>query len=296
MLYAFWQSAFISIFSYAVLITGCIIGFIDSVPIVISLLIIVISLMLRIGAIKTAQICYFNSLRLSEKDIDGFIAFQEKLSEKVNIRIKGTIYMNIIVALIQHERTNEAKKRLIAFGNTLNNPDLLTRFNYLSILSLIEITERKFDKTDHFIEQMRDLSEQMVRDPRYNSKIAMDKLETVMDTLMTEAEFFSRTPEMLAGDDRRFAENYLTKIKKAQQRENEKVSGSPYHNYYKYKYDYTIGTIYAISGDIEKAKETMKGPAECGLSYPFVKRAKEYIESGDLKTIWKCGDVSDEPV
>ena len=48
---------------------------------------------------------------------------------------------------------------------------------------------------------------------------------------------------------------------------------------------YTFGTIYAVLGDRERAENYLKEVAAQYLTYPFVNKSRQYLQSGDTNIL-----------
>ncbi len=215
-------------------------------------------------------------------DLETFIIEQDMLAKRSK-KLKMIIDGNTITALINHEQIDEAQRRLIIYGQNIMPNDLMSRYQYSSELVSIAILKRDFSHIDFYINDMKMCVYQMAesRMPGLTSKMKT-RLELVIEELVSEAEFYSRPVEILRGQDRQIALNYLDRIGMLYS-----IEKNVYvmRNFYITSLDYESGTVYAVLGDEIKAKEALQKVAKTNYTYPIVHRAKEYLASGDVSAL-----------
>lgn len=270
----------------ALMIAGGVLGILDIIPFwaEIVLLIVLYGVVLLMNVLslkKYAKIC-----DIANTDIDRFIAASDKLAGKSSA-VKRMVLGNAIVALINHERADEAQKRTIEYGNALKPSDIMGRFMYSNYMCCIDILKRDFSHIDLYINDQKMCLQQMsISRPRGINENALKRLAVAVEQEILEAEFYSRPPERLMSEDRQIVLNYIANSDILASMEKNIVV---MRDYYLKVLDYDRGTAYAVLGENEKARELLTSAANCGFTYPFVERAKKWLQSGDVNVLMQTG-------
>lgn len=280
-----WMHAVV-IAGYAVMIISCVLEILDVIPLWldISVFLAMIGLVLLMNFIsvkKYAKICdMFNT------DLEGFVAKQDELSKNAG-KLKMTIDGNTIIALLTHERTEEAERRIDEYAKNIMPSDIMSRFMYSSYRSDLDILKRDFSRIDFYINDQKMCLSQMAAGKTLGINArTVERLQSALEQTMLEAQIYSRTPEMLAAGDRQIAINYYNNCQKLYGGEKDiKVM----HDYFVVNLKYEMGMVCAITGDTEKAREYLTAAAQSGYTYPFVERAKQWLVSGDVNILMQRG-------
>lgn len=291
MIRLFKEYFIIAIAAAVVMIIGGVLGIIDIIPVWAELLIIigiygVILLMYVLSMKKYVKIC-----DIANTDPDKFIAESDKLAGK-SAAVKRMILGNAIVALLNHERIDEAERRTAEYGKSLNHNDIVGRFMYSNYMCCVDILRRNFSRIDLYINDQRMCIQQMSENkPKGMNEMTLQRFSFAVEKEVIEAEFYSRPPERLINEDRQIAMNLITN---ADILRGMNKNGMVMHKCTEKLLDYDKGVAYAVLGENEKAREFLASAAECGYTYPFVERAKKWLQSGDVHILMRSGTAEVE--
>lgn len=254
----------------------------DLVPFIISILIMIICTIFRIGLSKLSWFLYFRSLNRCDTDYQGFLKEQNiycKNSKLNALSVNNLVEQNKIAGMIYQEDFDAARQELIALGQTLRNADPLAKFQYLSFLLAIDIRQRKFAGAAHFIGEMRQLlSQTTFSGIEYNDN-ASAKFESILDGYRTSSEFYQINPDHLSSYDRTTAEKM---IEKADTMLGFLPETRAFPHYFKLINYHDKALAYVLLDEKEKADPLFEEIAASGFTYPFVSRVKEYQKNGDI--------------
>ena len=198
---------------------------------------------------------------------------------------------NAIVALLNHERVYEAERRTAEYGKDLKPNDIVGRFMYSNYMCCIDILKRDFSRMDLYINDQRMCLQQMsVNRPRGINDLTLQRFHAAVEKEAFEAEFYSRPPERLMNEDRQIVLNYIAN---ADILRGFSRKGAVMYECTEKLLDYDKGMAYAVIGEREKAAQFLTSAAECGFTYPFVERAKKWLQSGDVNVLMRNGRAAE---
>lgn len=277
---------FISIMAAAFMIAGGVLGIMDIIPFwaeIVLLIVLygIILLMNFLSVKKYAKIC-----DIANTDPDRFIAMSDKMAKRA-AGAERMVLGNAVVALIHHERIDEAERRTAEYGRALKPSDIMGRFMYSNYMCCIDILKRDFSHIDFYVNDQKMCLQQMsISRPRGINEAALKRLAVAVEQEILEAEFYSRPPERLMNEDRQIVLNYIANLDILASMEKNIVV---MREFYLKVIDYDRGAAYAVLGENEKARELLTSAASCGFTYPFVERAKKWLQSGDVNVLMKTG-------
>ena len=248
----------------------------------ISILIMLICIIFRMGLNKLSWFMYFNSLNRCDTDYDGFMKQQKKYCNKCKKKVRSMntiVEQNKIAGMIYHEDFDNAKKDLIALGKTLAIADPLSKFQYLSFLLAIELHQKKFKGVSHFISEMRELLSQINFSDDEYSETSSTKFESILEGYRISNDFYQIDPDNFSSYDKTVAEKMISKADKMLELLPEMKT---FPHYFKLINYHDKAVAYVLLNEKEKAEPLFAEIAATDYTYPFVKRVKQYQETGDI--------------
>ncbi len=275
MVYLFRSTTIASISGYILLAAVFVLGFMDFIPFWLELLLIILSFVLEIASIFLALKKYSDILDLANTDLDRFLEENAKLSARAKKQMKMTVDGNEIVILLQHEKTEEVQKRLTEYAMNVAPQDIISKFQYISFLMDLDVMRKDYSRMDQYINEKKMYLRQIygMNSPAITGTMKKH-LSISCDMSVLEAEFYSRTVDLLRGPDRKIAMDYLSVINLVE------ASVKEMHVMKKYmitSLQYEKGVIYAVLGDEKRAVECMQRVSETNFTYPKITRAKNYL-------------------
>ena len=280
----------ISIMAAVLMIAGGVLGLLDIIPfwaeiVLIIVLYGVVLLMSVLSVKKYTKIC-----DIANTDPDKFVEMSDEMAKK-SAGVRRMVLGNAIVSLLNHERVDEAERRTAEYGKDLKPNDIVGRFMYSNYMCCIDILKRDFSRMDLYINDQRMCLQQMsVNRPRGINDLTLQRFHAAVEKEAFEAEFYSRPPERLMNEDRQIVLNYIAN---ADILRGFSRKGAVMYECTEKLLDYDKGMAYAVIGEREKAAQFLTSAAECGFTYPFVERAKKWLQSGDVNVLMRNGRAAE---
>ena len=235
---------------------------------------------LGINALATRQ--YQKMLCRADTDIDGFVMEQDALAARQKGKLRQIVTANTIVALLEYERLDDVRNRLNLLSQMIPPNDFTGRFQYSSILMTLDMKCRNFQGIDFYV---NDMNMCLSRFSAFNG--GTEKLKRrcrfLIEMNLSSAEFFSRTPETLAAQDRNIAQRFLADLEQYNllNRDNKVFPGALVT-------DYLVGRglALAVLGDVENSRASLYQAASLPYGYPLIARAKRCLETGDINILF----------
>ncbi len=278
-----FKSTYIAfIIVYVLMITAGVLIIMDRIPwqadcVILAVVVGIQFLLIKLSVRKYAKIC-----DIADTDLQRFLTIQDQLAAK-HSDMRRIIDGNSIVALINYELVEQAQQRIAAYGQILTPEDWMGRYMYSSYMAAVDLLKRDFSRMDFYFNDQRMCLQKMEerKTAGFTKKTAL-RLQLAANQSGFEAEFYSRSPDRLCGEDREVTMRYLANTERMLQLKDEIQIMK---GYYIQALEYEKGVIYAVLNDQGKARECLTRVAQCGYAYPIVDRAKQWLVQGDVQLL-----------
>ncbi len=248
------------------------------IPLFIGITALILSILLDIFIIIMSQKLYRQTLSVMDYDFDEYLALQNKIKKRCRKFQKLIVDMNMIQGYIAYERFSEARTMLEQIRGQVfyirKDKLTMTYFGHMLEACSGEKNAAAFNQTLNEIQNF--LSSPHKLKPQEKAVYAK---AVEIDILLFS--FFTRTPQQLASTDRTIAENlqreYMPLMKNY-------TAVSNYHYTLIY---YTAAVPEMIVGSRQTAEQYLQTVAQLPYTYPSVQRARQYLETGDIRILMK---------
>lgn len=278
-----FKSTFIcSIAGYVIIAAAIVLDVLKVIPGWVTLTAVIVVILLEYLIVFWAMKKYAKLCDMVNTDLNSFIEKHDKLAQRSK-QTKMMVYGNTIAALLYHERTDEAERRIDLYRQNLQPNDLISRYQCSLYIIALDVLKRDFSQIDFYVNDMKMCMQQIETSKMlgYSTKVER-RMKLALEQSILEAEFYSRNAQRLRNEDRHIVDNYLANIGRMYS-----IAGSivVMKGFYICSLDYESGVAYAVLGEEEKAKSYFTKVAQTNYTYPIVQRAKDYLSTGDLSIL-----------